>query len=273
MNFSWPLEQGLLLLFVWGCLHFLHNSQFNPTSGLGTLRTWRRRKSYICSSSSKLGQTGYQIRLFQKKRAGSQIPAAFGGPRPQAAPAPAPRPCFLLPRPGLWTARLSLSPAATPFTGLGRHRRAASGCRATACSAAHAAARAETHPHQPVCAASLWPDFSPSIVVAHTKGYHSSVAMGPALNYAPGYSLGQSLCGLRCVPSRSQNSGPVTRKLRRFQAWASLPPSRHRHCIHPPPAFVAFSWRPGPRLPLGCYEITSAAVLDIPPHSLPFLSS
>lgn len=116
-------------------------------------------------------------------------------------------------------------PAAAPFNGLRRHRRAASGCWATVRKAAHVAARAQTHPHQPVCALSLWPDFSPSIVVANTKGYNSSVAMEPALNYASGHSLGQSLCGLSRVPSRCQNSGPVTRKLKRFSSVGELSPS------------------------------------------------
>lgn len=119
MNFSWPLEQGLFLLFVWGCLHFLHNSQFNSTSGLGTLRNLKM-KSYICSSGPLLGQTGYQIRLFGK-RAGSQSPPAFGGPRSQAAPAPAP--CPLFPPSPAWP----VNSAALPFSRLPRLSRGSAG--------------------------------------------------------------------------------------------------------------------------------------------------
>lgn len=163
-------------------------------------------------------------------------------------------------------------PAVAPFNGFRRHRRAASGCRATAWKAARVAARAETHPHHSVCAASLWPDFSLSIVVANTKGYNSSVATGPALNDAPGYSLGQSLCELRDVPSRCQNSGPVTRRLKRFTSVGEWSPARPPP--HPPTyPFVPFSWRPGPGWPFGWSEITPAAVLGIPPQSLPSPSS
>ena len=140
--------------------------------------------------------------------------------------------------------RSPFHPAA--FNGLRRHRRAASGCWATARKAAHVAARAETHPHQPVCTARLWPDFSLSIVVAHTKDYNSSVVPGPALNYAPGHSLNPSLCGLGCVPSQCQNPKPVTHKLKRFPECGrgvSLPLS-FRY-VRPLTAFVPFSWQPG----------------------------
>lgn len=75
------------------------------------------------------------------------------GVRPTQSLRPAPCPLFPLPQPCLWTARFSLSPATVPFNGLRRHRRAASGCRATGWKAAHFAARAQTLPHQPVCAA------------------------------------------------------------------------------------------------------------------------
>lgn len=214
-------------VFVWGCLHVLHNSQFNSTSGLGTLWTWRWRKSYICSSSPYVGP-----RHVTNSGPSERGPPMFFCVRCPLVPR---NPCpsslsFVSSSPSLACEQLGspFLPAAEPFNGLRKHRRAASSCRATAWKAAQVAAKAETHPHQPVCAASLWPDFSPSIVVANTKGYNSSVVMRPALNYAPGHSLGQSLCALRGVPSRCQNSGPVTRRLKRFtnvgESSPSLPP-------------------------------------------------
>lgn len=273
MNFSWPFEQGLFCcLFGIVYMFYTIGRQFNATSGLGMLWTWRWRKSYICSSSPRAADQG-RIPTWTLQKGGSQCSSVYSvrpSPGHMQSPTQLPILCFLFSQPGLWTPRLSLSPTTSAFNGLHRHRRAASGCRATAWEAAHDAARAETHPHQPVCALSLWPDFSLSIVVANTKGYNSSIVTGAALNYAPGRSSGQSLCDCDACPLGARTQSLWQAGWSASQAWASpLPPSPHH--IRPPTAFVPFSWLPGSRLPFGWCEITPAAVLGIPPHLLPSL--
>lgn len=197
-------------------------------------------------------KAGYQLGPLERRLPVFPLVQCKAFPGSHAIPAPAP--CPLFPLPLAWPVNSEALAftrlAAAAFNGHLGHRRAASGCRATVRQAAHVAARAETHPHQPVWAASLWPDFSLSIVVANTKGYNSSVVTGSALNYTPGHSSGQSLCGLGRVPSRCQNSGPVTRKLK--QAWAnclptSLPsphPPTYRLCSFQLAARLSFAfWR------------------------------
>lgn len=87
------------------------------------------------------------------------------------------------------------------------------GCQATTWLTAHFAASLETHPHQPVCPGNQpCPDFSPSIVAAHTKGCSSaSVITAPALHYMHGHHLDPEILWLemRSFPGRTRTPDRV----------------------------------------------------------------
>lgn len=113
--------------------------------------------------------------------------------------------------------------------------------------------------------ASLWPDFSRSIVVANTKAYAASLVTAPALNYTPAHSLGPSLCGQGCVPSPA-NPGLSQKAPRQGRRAVYFPASLCQP--HPPTYPFLF----GPRLPFGRYEITGGGLCSPPPHPRPSLT-
>ncbi|XP_005390824.1 PREDICTED: uncharacterized protein LOC102011150 isoform X2 [Chinchilla lanigera] len=208
MNFSWPLEKGLFLLFVWSCLRALHNGQTVEYNiwARNAVNLKMEEELYLFKRPKRWAEAGYQLRPSEREGSGC---ARFGVRRalPHAVPAPAPCPLSRLPARRPVNAALSLSPAAAAFGGLrgagggvllpGNGRAGISRRRQGRDTSAPASQRA-----------SLWPDFSRSIVAANTKACTAGGVAAPALNHLaapqllPHRALPNS-CGCRCYGTQT----------------------------------------------------------------------